>query len=149
MITLRRALLLLPALAPRGLRAQQPGLRLITAREAGLPPLPEAEATRAITRGPTIRYVSPRTAPVEAETPFWFRLEFEARGGGRINPAATRLELLRGGHLDITPRVRDFLQAGFLDVPAALAPAGRHPLRVTVADEQGRVSTQVIEIDVR
>jgi hypothetical protein len=141
----RRAFLSL--LAAPGAWAQG-GLWLVTAREAGLP-AGDAQATRAITRGPALRYVTPRLEPVAAGAPFWFRVEFRARGGSQMDPAATRVELLRGGTIDITPRVAEFLTPGALDVPSALAAPGRHALRVTVADDQGRRSVAVIEIDVR
>lgn len=144
----RRAACALPALliAPA---AAQAGVWLVTEREATLRPAEDAEGTRAITRGPGIRYVSPRNDAVAAGRPFWLRLEFAGRGGASVNPASVRVILLRGGRIDITPRLGGFITAAGIDLPAALAPAGRHALRIEVADDQGRQTVAVVDVDVR
>lgn len=143
----RRQLIVLPLLFAADVRAQ-PGTWLVTAREAGLP-AGDVESSRAVTRGPAVQYVAPRLEPVESGAPFWFRVEFRARGGSQINPAATRVELLRGGTIDMTPRLAAYLQPGALDVPSALAAPGRHVLRVTVADDQCRQTLAMVELHVR
>jgi hypothetical protein len=146
----RRTLPLLPfALAPAGRAAATGLVWLVTDREAALPAVPAPGETRAVTRGPAIRYVHPLDRPVRAREPFWLRLEFAARGGARIDPQATRVTLLRGPHLDLSSRVRPFLSDAALDIGEALAPPGSFAFRIVVADDQGRSSGTVITLDVR
>ena len=142
---------LVPALltAPRALAQPRGMMWLVTDREAALPVPADAAATRAVTRGPAIRYVAPQDSPVASREPFWVRLEFVARGGSRINPDATRVILLRGPGLDLTERVRPYLTASGLDIQEALAPPGRFALRVEVADDQGRQSNAIMQVQVR
>lgn len=145
---MRRATLLLPAmlLAPATARA---AVWLVTEREAALGAADDAQGTRAVTRGPGIRYVAPRLNAVPAGRPFWLRVEFSGRGGATVNPASVRVTLLRGGRIDITPRLSAYITASGIDIPEALAPAGTHALRVEVADDQGRQSAAVLDVDVR
>ncbi|MBP0464499.1 hypothetical protein J5Y09_11335 [Roseomonas sp. PWR1] len=145
---LRRTTLLLPALllAPGTARAS---VWLVTEREAALGTAEDAQGTRAVTRGPGIRYVAPRLNAVPAGQPFWLRIEFSGRGGAAVNPASVRVTLLRGGRIDITSRLQGYITASGIDIPEALAPAGKHALRIEVADDQGRQSAAVLDVDVR
>lgn len=147
----RRIVALSPALlmAPQVLAQPQGMMWLVTDREAALPVPADATGTRAVTRGPAIRYVSPQDSAVASREPFWLKLEFAARGGSRINADATRVTLLRGPGLDLTQRVRPYLTAGGLDIQEALAPPGRFALRVEVSDDQGRQSSATIQLNVR
>lgn len=139
--------LAVPALIGRDARAS--GLVwLVTDREAALPPNAAPGETRAVTRGPAIRYVHPLDRPVRAREPFWLRLEFAARGGARIDPQATRVTLLRGANLDLSGRVRPFLSDSALDIAEALAPPGSFTFRVAIADDQGRSTATTITLDV-
>jgi hypothetical protein len=143
---LRRDLLLLVAGAAPA--AAQTGTWLVTDREAALAASTDASGTRAVTRGPAIRYIAPLDATVPARQPFWLRVEFAARGGSRIIPDSIRITLLRSANIDLTPRLRPFLTEGALDMPEALAPRGRYALRVAVSDAQGRASDAVIQLNV-
>lgn len=134
---------------PRGGAVPQGMMWLVTDREAALPVPADATGSRAVTRGPAIRYVAPQDNAVTAREPFWLRLEFQARGGSRIDPAATRVMLLRGPGLDLTQRVQPYLSATGLDIAEALAPPGRFALRVEVTDDQGRQSSATLQVNVR
>ena len=146
-VVLRRSLFLSILSAPAAW-ARSP-IWLVTEREAGLTPSDDAAATRGIMRGPSIRYVSPRTSVVSAGQPFWLRVEFAPRGGTKINRTSTRVVLLRGGHIDVTSRLGGFFSEEAIDVPEALAPIGLHSFRIDVSDDQGRQSSSVVQVDVR
>jgi len=68
-------------------------VRLITDEEAALPEAtvdaPRA-VTRAITRGPAVRLVSPDPTAGPVRSPFGLRIEFQPRGGARIDVGAVR-----------------------------------------------------------
>jgi hypothetical protein len=85
---------------------------------------------------------------VAARQPFWLRVEFAARGGSRIVPESITVTLIRAANIDLTPRLRPFLTASALDMPEALAPRGNYALRVEVTDDQARVSTALLQINV-
>jgi hypothetical protein len=126
----------------------QAGVWLVTSQEAAMPPSATSNAGRSITRGPAIRQVSP-AAPVAANQPFDLRVDFAGRGGEKINLASAQVLILRGGNLNITQRVKPFITAGGIEMPAAMVPAGTHVLQVTVADSGGRQTIANIEIDAK
>lgn len=134
-------------LALRNVRAQG-GVWLINSQEAALPPSASSKAGRSITRGPAIRQVSPAAA-VTANQPFDLRVDFAGRGGEKINPATTQITILRGGNIDITSRLKPFITANGIEMPAAMVPPGTHVLQVAVSDVDGRQTIANIEIDAR
>jgi len=127
-------------------RAQGGGIWLITNQEAALPPSPTSQAGRSITRGPAIRQVSPANA-VTANQPFDLHVEFAGRGGEKINPASAQITILRGGNINITDRLKPFITANGIEMPAAMVPPGTHVLQVVVSDAGGRQTTANVEID--
>lgn len=125
---------------------------LVTEAEAQLPPPAANELSRrAVTRGPTIRALSPDTdvTPVRANEPFRLAMEFVARGGARIDPASIRVTYLRASPVNITSRLQSFSTANGIQVQDAVLPAGEHTLRVDVSDDQGRTSTTLLSIRAR
>jgi hypothetical protein len=126
----------------------QSGVWLVTSQEATLPPSATSHAGRSITRGPAIRQVSP-TGTVAANQPFDLTVQFAGRGGEKINPATAQVAILRGGNPDITQRLKPFITASGIAMPAALVPPGTYVLEVRVSDADGRQSTANIEIDAR
>ena len=118
---------------------------LILRPEAALPPPADApSATRAVTRGPIIRMVAPGPSPADLTGPFWFRLEFAARGGARIQPASLRVKYLRAWEVDLSDRLKPFTTAHALEIREAVVPAGTHHLRVEIEDEDGRKGSALI-----
>lgn len=124
----------------------QGGVWLVTSQEAALPPSATSHAGRSITRGPAIRQVSPN-GTVSANRPFDLRVEFAGRGGEKINPATAQVSILRGGIINITDRLKPFITAGGIEMPAAMVPPGIYVLEVAVSDAGGRHSIADIEID--
>jgi len=114
--------------------------QLITEDEAKLPPPKGAIATdrRGILRGPKVEIVSPSGA---AHSPLRLQLKFESFGGATINPDSVKVIYLRSPNVDLTPRVKPFIQASGIDMPQAELPPGEYMVRVDVKDSDGRPGT--------
>ena len=113
---------------------------LITPEEAALPPPKGAVITerRGITRGPKVDVV---TSPGELRSPMRFKLKFEPYGGAKIDPDSVKVIYLRTPNVDLTSRIRSFVQPTGIDMPEVELPAGEHMVRVDVKDSDGRVGT--------
>ncbi|MFZ9137613.1 MAG: hypothetical protein ACO21E_07165 [Hylemonella sp.] len=120
---------------------------LITPAEAALPPAAGALATRGISRGPAVKLVSPAPdAPVKS--PFNLRLNFEARGGEKIDPNSVKVTYLKSPFVDLTPRLQKGITASGIELPQADVPPGEHTLRVTVKDAAGRETNSTVTLSV-
>jgi hypothetical protein len=122
-------------------------VELITADEASLPPAPRLVARGGITRGPSVKVVSP-PPDGRLRAPFDVRVEFRAHGGARIDPESVRVVYLREPVVDLTPR----LQAGISEVGIRLAgvtaPPGKHEIEIAVTDSDGRTRTDTASFTV-
>jgi hypothetical protein len=109
---------------------------LISEEEAKLPPPKGAVAIdrRGVTRGPKIIVLS--TEP--AQSPMHFQLKFEAFGGAKIDADSVKVLYLRTPNVDLTERVKPFVQASGIDFPDAELPVGDYMLRVDLKDSDGR-----------
>jgi hypothetical protein len=112
---------------------------LITDEEAKLPPPKGAVAAdrRGITRGPKIDFV-PQS---DFHSPMHFQLKFESFGGAKIDPDSVKVTYLRTPNVDLTARLKSFVQAGGIDVPDVELPVGDHMVRVDLKDTDGRVGS--------
>jgi hypothetical protein len=112
---------------------------LITPEEAALPPMKGAvpNSNRGITRGPKI------TVPAEngVKSPIHFQVKFQPLGGSTIDLDGLKVIYLKQPNVDLTPRVKPFVQPTGIDMPDALLPPGEHLVRIDVKDSEGRVST--------
>ncbi len=118
---------------------------LITEAEAQAPNL-QVPATRAITRGPGISLLSP--AEVAGKS-FAFKMVFEPRGGAKIDPTSIKFEYLKQPVIDLTARFKTGLHGNQLELPQASVPAGKHPIRVSVRDSEGREGNTVIHLSAK
>ncbi len=109
-------------------------LQLIKEEEAKLAPMPTKLATRAITRGPGIKMASPENV----SGAFPFKVVFEPRGDAKIDRNTIKVEYLKGAGIDLTERLKSGIKSDSIEIPAALAPVGEHPIRVSVTDNEGR-----------
>ena len=116
-----------------GARAAQ----LITEEEAKLPPPRGAVAAdrRGILRGPKVEFTSPEDT---VHSPLHLQLKFQAFGGTKIDPESVKVIFLRTPNVDLTPRVKPFIQAGGIDMPDTEVPPGEYMVRVDVKDSDGR-----------
>jgi hypothetical protein len=119
---------------------------LIKESEAKLPPAPAtAPETRAITRGPGIRVVSPEGAVV---SPFQLRVVFEPRGGAKIDLSSVTMTYLRTPNVNLLDRVRGGLSEKGIDLVTAEVPPGEHQVRLTVQDSEGRQTSTLLNLNV-
>lgn len=119
---------------------------LIKADEAKLPAAAGALNTRGITRGPAIKVLTPDLAALSS--PFELKLAFEARGGAKIDPAATKVTYLKATPVDLLPRVKSGLSETGLVLPGAETPPGEHQIQISVQDSEGRTTQTVITLNV-
>jgi hypothetical protein len=105
-------------------------MQLITEQEAKLPPPKGAIAAdrRGILRGPKIEFLSPGDT---TQSPLHLKLKFEAFGGAKMT-------FLRTPNVDLTPRIKPFVQPSGLDMPDTEVPPGEYMVRVDVKDSDGR-----------
>ena len=123
--------------------AQQ--VALISANEAQLPDA-KAVTTRAITRGPGIKLVSP--AEVNAAS-FALKIAFEPRGGAKIDPQSVHVEYLKEPTVDLTSRVSAGLKSDHIELPQVSVPKGTHHLRISAKDTEGRSSATVLSLNAK
>jgi hypothetical protein len=117
------------------------GTVLVTSDEAKLPP-PRAAiavASRGITRGPRIELADIDKGALHS--PVHLLIKFQAYGGATIDLSGVQVTYLKTPSIDLTPRVKPFVQPGGIDIPDAELPPGDHELRVDLRDSDGHVST--------
>ncbi len=113
---------------------------LITPEEAALPVMKGAvpNSGRGITRGPKITVLEDTSAK---PAPIHFQVKFQPLGGSTIDLDGLKVIYLKQPNVDLTPRVKPFVQPTGIDMPDALLPPGDHLVRIDVKDSEGRVST--------
>jgi hypothetical protein len=113
------------------------GQILITEEEAKLPPPRGAITTdrRGITRGPKVELVDDNE-PVHS--PMHLQLKFESYGGAKIDPNSVKVTYMRTPNVDLTGRVKPFVQPTGIDIPDVQLPVGDHMVRVDIKDSDGR-----------
>jgi hypothetical protein len=117
---------------------------LITQEEAKLPPPKGAIAVdrRGITRGPKIKVLD-ESGPLHS--PMHLQVMFESFGGAKIDLDSVKVTYLRTPNVDLTPRIRPFVQNAGIDIPDVELPVGEHMVRIDVKDSDGRIgSTNII-----
>jgi hypothetical protein len=123
------------------LSGQARAIQLITPEEANLPPPKGAIPIdrRGILRGPKVEVVSPNNSA--QSSPLHLHLRFESFGGAKINPDSVRVIYLRTPNVDLTPRVKPFIQPDGIDIPDTELPPGEYTVRVEIKDSDGRPGT--------
>jgi hypothetical protein len=125
----------------------QAGQVLITSEEAALPPPKGAVVAerRGITRGPKVDVV---TGEGPVRSPMHFQVKFEPYGGSKINPDFVKVLYLKTPNVDLTSRIKSFIQPTGIDIPEVELPVGEHMVRVDIKDSDGRVGTTVFLLKV-
>ena len=118
---------------------------LINAKEAALPPASGALATRGISRGPSVKLISPE-ADTPVSSPIDFKVNFEARGEGKIDPASVKVVYMKSPFVDLTPRLKGAISAQGIDFAKADVPPGAHTIRVTAKDTDGRETNTIFTL---
>jgi hypothetical protein len=143
MIVLTRGMGLLTVFAAAAISVFVPayaGQVLITEEEAKLPPPRGAVATdrRGITRGPKIELVA---ANASVHSPMHLQVKFESYGGAKVDPGSVKVTYLRTPNVDLTDRVKAYVQPTGIDIPDVQLPAGDHMVRVDIKDSDGRIGS--------
>ena len=125
--------------------AQAQTLQLIKPEEAKLPAAAAQPPSRAITRGPAVKLSSPESV----NGAFAFKVAFEPRGGSKVDPSSVKVEYLKEPVVDLTERVKAGLKPEGIELSSVTAPAGDHPIRVSVRDSEGRAGTTTFSLKVK
>ena len=143
---MRKTLLVLVAAGLLSSGAAQ-ATQLITEEEAKLPPPKGAITTdrRGILRGPKVEVVSPSDA---VSSPLRLQLKFESFGGAKIDPDSVKVIFLRSPNVDLTSRVKPFIQADGIIMQDAELPPGEYMVRVDIKDSDGRPGTAMFTLKV-
>jgi hypothetical protein len=120
-------------------------VQLITADEAQSPAAAAKPLTRAISRGPGVRLLSPEAVSGS----FAFKVAFEPRGGAAVDLSSVKVEYLKGSGVDLTERVKAGIKPAGIELAAAAAPAGEHPIRVSLRDSDGRLGSAEFKLTVK
>ena len=118
---------------------------LITEAEAQTPSL-QVPTTRAITRGPGINLLTPSEVLAKS---FTLKLVFEPRGGAKIDASSIKFEYLKQPIIDLTTRFRPGLSGNQLELAMVTVPPGKHPIRVSVRDSEGREGKSIIYLNAK
>ena len=120
---------------------------LISGSEASLPTASGIVQTRGNTRGPGISLVSPVNGE-SVKSPFDLKINFEAHGGVKIDPASVSVTYLRSPLVDLTPRLIAGVTPAGIALSRAEVPPGEHQISIRVKDAEGRESHAIIDLKV-
>ena len=116
---------------------------LITEDEARLPTAPRILSRGGITRGPSIKVVSPDPNG-QVKPPFAMKVSFQAHGGSKIDPASVKITYLKKPAVDLTPRVKSGISETGIALDTVNVPAGTHDIKIDVTDADGRTKSEVV-----
>jgi len=130
--------------------AQSKTVVLITDEEGKLAAAPGADLTfrAGVSRGPSITLLSPKPDGGALHSPFHLQLKFEGRGGAQVDPESLKLTYAKNPVVDLTSRVKPYVQAGGIDVAETAVPPGNHIIRAEIKDKDGRAGTATFTIKV-
>jgi hypothetical protein len=125
-------------------------LELVTEEEARRPAPPwEEEPLDLRGSGPTITIRSPRDGE-ETASPFDVDVEFgPGQSGLPVREESLKVAYVLLISIDLTHKVLPHFQQNRLHVQDVRIPAGRHKIRVSIADAGGNISTTILRVVVR
>jgi hypothetical protein len=123
---------------------------LITSAEARLPAPPMTALTKraGVTRGPQINALSPKPDAKGVSSPFRFQVKFTARSGAKIDSESVHVVYLKQPLVELTDRLKQYINADGIDVAAAEAPPGTHSIKIDVKDSEGRAGSTTLTFNV-
>ena len=124
---------------------------LVTDAEAGLPNA--AQKVQLLGEGiippPTITQVSPAPGAVAVHSPFALKIDFTAQPNEPIDVSSVKVVYEKNPEIDLTPRLRPYISAEGISVPASALPPGSQTILVHVADKDFHGKTVTITIAVQ
>lgn len=118
-------------------------IELITAEEGNLPSAPRMTLRGGITRGPTVKVVSP-AADGRVNAPFALKVQFQGRGGSKIDPSSVKVTYLKKPSVDLTPRLKSAISEAGISAETVGVPPGTHDIRIDVSDSEGRTRSEIV-----
>jgi hypothetical protein len=112
---------------------------LISDEEAAMPDDPIK--MRGISRGPKIVLVNPAATAGMIRSPFDLRIRFESHGGTKIDTDSIVITYRKRPAIDLTQRMKSFIQPTGVNLDNAEIPPGEHHIRVDVKDTDGQSSS--------
>ena len=103
---------------------------------------------RKFERGPDIIPVYPAPKSGAIQSPFDFRVKFQAHGNTRIDLDSLTIVYKRVPAIDLTARVKPFVRSDGIDMPIAEAPPGTHRILIFIKDFAGHEGQADIHFDV-
>jgi len=122
-------------------------LDLITDEEARLPATPKMATRGGITRGPSIKVVSPNPDG-QVKAPFAMKVEFQPHGGSKIDANSVKVTYLKKPAIDLTPRLKSGISESGINLGDANVPAGVHDIKIDVTDAEGRTKSETVSFTV-
>lgn len=80
-------------------------------------------------------------------SPFHFIILFQGRGS-KIDLQSLRVIYLKVPSVDLTDRLRSYISARGIEMPAAETPPGYHRIQVQISDEEGLVTKKEFDLTV-
>jgi hypothetical protein len=71
-------------------------------------------------------------------SPIHLQLKFDPHGSAKIDTESVRMTYLRTPNVDLTPRIKQYVQPAGIDMPNAEVPPGEYMVRVDLKDSDGR-----------
>ncbi len=96
--------------------------------------------------GPTIEILKPNDGG-KASGPIEIQINFVPKTGP-VDVSSLKITVVKFLSIDITDRLREYVSASGIQVKEAKIPAGKHIVRISVADAQGARSIKEIEFEV-
>ncbi|MGH8092883.1 MAG: hypothetical protein ACREIF_05365 [Chthoniobacterales bacterium] len=147
------SLLVVVALLSGAMAGEAPAapLELLTAKEAAEPNLPISKAgqpgglhgfysEKLVPGAPQIIVEKPEQGAGVA-TPFPVKIRFIPSGGAKINLDSLEIDVLKLIKISLLSRVKPYVSEKGINVPEAKVPPGTYNIRITVADDQGRLGS--------
>lgn len=121
---------------------------LITQQEAKLSPAANTHSTRGISRGPAVIILSPNMTNGHLKSPFDLKIQFESRGGNKIDLSQVKVTYLKSPEVDLTDRLKNAITEKGIDFSQAEVPQGEHAIKILIKDKDGRETATVLNFTV-
>jgi hypothetical protein len=120
---------------------------LVTAEEAQLP-ADNSRLRTGIERGLDIVPVYPAPKSAAIQSPFNFRVKFRAHGNTQIDLDSLVIIYKKSPAIDLTERVKPFVQPDGINMPTAEVPPGAHRILILLRDSVGHEGQADIRFEV-
>ena len=143
------AILSIAGVASAGAVGDEP-IWLVTEGEAMLASPPAARGSAELPKnGPIIKIERPASM-TDLSPPFPVEVVFEPRPGGTPpKMESLRVTYLKIVEVDVTDRFKPYIKDNRLFVEKANVPQGRHRLKISITDQDGRTTAEILQVTVK